>query len=407
MPVNAPSTTRRRKEAPARFAPLAARDVDLAGFARDLDALKRAIRADAGPADLEHLAKIERWGRACSALGYATATLVPNPLSAFLISQGRLTRWAMVAHHVSHRGYDHVPGVPEERTSRRFAAGRRRYRDWLDWIDPQAWNVEHNRLHHYRLGETADPDLVEANLDWLRESPLPRPVRMAIIAFFASTWKWTYYAPNTLRVLLDDASRRERGDKPGADAATQADGDPRHARTLASMWAEPELWTRCLLPYASVHFGLLPLLFLPLGPVAAGNVLANSLLAEWFTNLHSFLIITTNHAGEDMYAFEEPVRDGKGEFYFRQVVGSTNFRTGGDLNDFLHGFLNYQIEHHVFPDMSMRQYQLMQPAVRELCEKYGVPYVQESVFTRLRKTLAVMLGDADMLREAPPAAQTA
>jgi hypothetical protein len=28
--------------------------------------------------------------------------------------------------------------------------------------------VEHNRLHHYRLGELADPDLVEANLDWLR-----------------------------------------------------------------------------------------------------------------------------------------------------------------------------------------------------------------------------------------------
>jgi fatty acid desaturase len=173
------------------------------------------------------------------------------------------------------------------------------------------------------------------------------------------------------------------------------------------MWSEPALWTRCMLPYAGVQFGLVPLLFLPLGPAAASNVLINSLLAEWFTNLHSFLIITTNHAGEDMYAFDEPVRQGKGEFYFRQVVGSTNFRTGGDLNDFLHGFLNYQIEHHVFPDMSMLQYQRLQPQVRALCEKYGVPYVQESVFTRLRKTLAVMLGDADMLREAPPASAAA
>jgi fatty acid desaturase len=107
-------------------------------------------------------------------------------------------------------------------------------------------------------------------------------------------------------------------------------------------------------------------------------VLVNSLMAEWLTNLHSFLVITTNHAGEDMYAFDEPVTEGKGEFYFRQVVGSTNFRTGSDFNDFLHGFLNYQIEHHVFPDMSMLQYQRMQPAVKALCERYGVPYVQES-----------------------------
>jgi fatty acid desaturase len=259
--------------------------------------------------------------------------------------------------------------------------------------------VEHNKLHHYRLGEAADPDLVEANLDWLRDSSLPRPVRMAIIAFFASTWKWTYYAPNTLRVLMEDAEKRERPET--------SEAPPPRPRTLASMWSEPALWTRCMLPYAGVQFGLVPLLFLPLGPAAASNVLINSLLAEWFTNLHSFLIITTNHAGEDMYAFDEPVRQGKGEFYFRQVVGSTNFRTGGDLNDFLHGFLNYQIEHHVFPDMSMLQYQRLQPQVRALCEKYGVPYVQESVFTRLRKTLAVMLGDADMLREAPPASAAA
>ena len=49
----------------------------------------------------------------------------------------------------------------------------------------------------------------------------------------------------------------------------------------------------------------------------------------------------------------------------------------------------------------MLQYQRMQPAVKALCERYGVPYVQESVFTRLRKTLAVMLGDADMLRATP------
>ena len=49
----------------------------------------------------------------------------------------------------------------------------------------------------------------------------------------------------------------------------------------------------------------------------------------------------------------------------RQVLGSTNFRTGGDVNDFLHGWLNYQIEHHLWPDLSPRQLQFAQPLTEE------------------------------------------
>ena len=57
--------------------------------------------------------------------------------------------------------------------------------------------------------------------------------------------------------------------------------------------------------------------------------------------------------------------------------------------------------------MTMLQYQAMKPEVERLCREFGVPYVQESVWTRLRKTLAVMLGDADMIHERDlPAAQS-
>ena len=37
-----------------------------------------------------------------------------------------------------------------------FAVGSvyRRARDWFDWMLPEAWNVEHNNLHHYRLSES-------------------------------------------------------------------------------------------------------------------------------------------------------------------------------------------------------------------------------------------------------------
>ncbi|MBX2802187.1 MAG: fatty acid desaturase [Myxococcales bacterium] len=347
--------------------------LDRDAFTAELDALKHTVRSRLGADDLHHRTKIERWGRLCSVLGYATAWIAPNPLSAALISQGIFTRWAMIGHHTSHRGYDRVPGAAPEQTSLRFAKGWRRAVDWLDWIDPEAWHHEHDLLHHYRLGETADPDLVEHNLAWLRTSSLPRPARLAVVAFFMLTWKWSYYAPNTLRAKLD------------------------LPHTLLGMFGRHELWIRCLLPVLAIRFALLPLLFAPLGAWAVLSVWLNTVLAELITNVHSFVVIVTNHAGEDLHRFDEPMHD-KAEFYRRQVVGSTNFATGGDLNDFLHGWLNYQIEHHLFPDLPMRQYAEIQPVVEQLCAKHGVPYVQESVWVRLRKTIAIAVGDASMIR---------
>ncbi len=310
-------------------------------------------------------------------LGLATAWLAPNPVSVVLISQGRLARWSMVAHHTSHRGYDQVPGVEHVETSKGFAKGLRRAIDWLDWIDPEAWHHEHDLQHHYRLGEDADPDLLEKNLDWLRDSSLPRPIRWLVVSFFVLTWKWSYYAPNTLRQLLGEE------------------------RSLASMFVHPKFWTRCILPFGLVHFVLLPLLFAPLGAWAVGSVLCNLVLAELLTNAHAFLVIVTNHAGDDLYRFDTPKED-KADFYARQVLGSTNFRTGGDLNDFVHGWLNYQIEHHLFPDFPMLQLQRIQPEVKALCEKHGLPYVQESVWRRLRKTIEIAVGDTSMILEPTP-----
>ncbi len=138
-----------------------------------------------------------------------------------------------------------------------------------------------------------------------------------------------------------------------------------------------------------------PLLFLPIGQWAAISVLINVLLAEVFTNIHTFLTIVPSHAASDLYRFENPTSN-RDEFYVRQIVGTSNYRCGGDFNDFMHGWLNYQIEHHLWPDLSMRQYQLVQPRVRAVCEKYGLPYVQESLWKRFVKLWKILLGVESM-----------
>ena len=300
-----------------------------------------------------------------------------------------------MAHHVMHKGYDKVPGIPKRYTSAGFAKGGRRALDWFDWISPEAWHHEHNVLHHFRLNELADPDLVEHNLAWLRVKPWPRSVKLALIAVVASVWKPAYYAPNTLSELHVAQMRRAEKQGPAEETGGVSLGDSGVWDPRSRLFRE--LLRKCWLPYAGWHFGVVPALFLPLGPLASASVLTNSLLAEVLTNLHSFLVITTNHAGDDLWRFDEKVGS-KAEWRLRQILGSVNFRTGGDLGDFLHGWLNYQIEHHVWPDLSMLQYQRIAPQLRSLCEELGIPYAQESVWRRLRKTLDIMVGDGEMKR---------
>jgi hypothetical protein len=147
--------------------------LDKVGADTCIDAILNAGRRQSPEADVAHLRKVAFFGRLCSVLGWATAWIAPNPVSAALLSTGRFSRWSMIAHHVAHRGYDRVGG-PQGKP---FAEGWRRLIDWFDWIDPAAWKHEHNTLHHYRLNEDRDPDLVEANLDWMRTSGWPMWVR--------------------------------------------------------------------------------------------------------------------------------------------------------------------------------------------------------------------------------------
>jgi fatty acid desaturase len=65
------------------------------------------------------------------------------------------------------------------------------------------------------------------------------------------------------------------------------------------------------------------------------------------------------------------------------------------LNDFpaLYGWLNYQIKHHVWPDMTMLQYRKAQPKLQAICDKHGVRYLQASTGSRLAKLTGVMVDD--------------
>jgi fatty acid desaturase len=360
--------------------------MNVAGFCADMERLKADAYRQIGSADFAHLRKIERYGRIAALLGLATAWTIPNPVTAFLLSLGQFTRW-LLAHHITHRGYDRVPGIPARYTSRVFARGWRRYIDWFDWLHPDAWDHEHNILHHYHTGEESDPDLAERNAEFLRQMRVPLWVKYVLMAILACTWKIIYYAPNSLSVLDPVTHRRLH-----------------HSRVVAFTigsaldFRRPtvrRLWVTCYLPYATWHFVAVPLMFLPLGMTAVWCVLGNKLLAEAITNAHAFLVIAPNHTADDLYRFSFHYHR-KEEFYVTQVVGSANYHCGNELTDYLSLWLNYQIEHHLIPDLPMRQYARIQPHVKALCERHGIPYKQESVFRRFGRMLDVVVGRTSM-----------
>jgi fatty acid desaturase len=356
-------------------------DIDLDGFEREVTALRAEIRESLGPDDLRHLRRMEWWGRAATAVGMATAWIAPNPLSAGALALGRSTRWLLM-HHIGHRGYDRVPDVPARFTSKVFARGWRRMVEWPDWMLPEAWIYEHNILHHQHTGELRDPDLIERNLEDIHRSGLPKPLRYALLVALAATWRASYYAPKTLTAWWH---RR---------AGEEAPRPTPLGRLLAY----------CYAPYSLVLFAGLPLLFAPLGWWAVFSAFCNSLMADMITNVHTFFVVGPNHTGDDLYRFEGAPKS-RGEFYVRQVIGSANYRTGGDVCDYAHLWLNYQIEHHLFPDVPMLAYRRAQPKVEALCAKYGIPYVQEPVTTRFAKMTSIFIGNSRMRRmEEEPAA---
>jgi linoleoyl-CoA desaturase len=97
--------------------------------------------------------------------------------------------------------------------------------------------------------------------------------------------------------------------------------------------------------------------------------------ANVIRNLWAHAIIFCGHFPDQTYTFsQEEVKDeSRGARYVRQLIGAANIE-GGPLFHVISGNLGYQVEHHLFPDMPSTRYGEIAPRVREICERYGLPY---------------------------------
>ena len=84
-------------------------------------------------------------------------------------------------------------------------------------------------------------------------------------------------------------------------------------------------------------------------------------------------VFAPNHKGMPILS-----KDDDSDFLRRQVLTARNVR-GGWLTDLVLGGLNYQIEHHLFPNMPRPALRRARPVVRAYCLDHGLSYVETSL----------------------------
>jgi fatty acid desaturase len=90
------------------------------------------------------------------------------------------------------------------------------------------------------------------------------------------------------------------------------------------------------------------------------------------------------------------------DFVRRQVLTSRNVR-GSRFVDWLLGGLNYQIEHHLFPNMPRPNLRRAQPLVRAFCDQHGLAYVEASLYGSYAQAIRHLHAVGAPLRPVPVA----
>ncbi|OBB65915.1 fatty acid desaturase [Mycobacterium sp. 852014-50255_SCH5639931] len=98
-------------------------------------------------------------------------------------------------------------------------------------------------------------------------------------------------------------------------------------------------------------------------------------LANVIRNVWAHAIIFCGHFPDQTYTFtqEEVENESRGGWYVRQLLGAANI-DGGPLFHLISGNLGYQVEHHLYPDMPSSRYSEIAPQVKDICERYELPY---------------------------------
>ena len=116
------------------------------------------------------------------------------------------------------------------------------------------------------------------------------------------------------------------------------------------------------------------------------STLTANAVANVIRNVWSNAVIFCGHFpdGAEKFTKTDMVGESKGQWYLRQLLGSANFENGPVLR-FMSGNLCHQIEHHLYPDLPSNRLYEISLRVREVFDKYDLPYTTGSFLLQYGK----------------------
>jgi len=111
------------------------------------------------------------------------------------------------------------------------------------------------------------------------------------------------------------------------------------------------------------------------------QILLGMLLMHFITGLALGLVFQPAHVIEET-SYYIPDENGSidNNWAIHQMKTTSNFAHGNRLLSWFVGGLNYQVEHHLFPNICHIHYRKISKIVKETAAKYDVPYLQHKTF---------------------------
>ena len=337
------------------------------GFQQELDELRKSIEAKIGKDDIDHIQNIIEMQRYLELSGRLLIHFSLEPVSWAVgvasLSAAHILENMEIGHNVIHGQYDFME---DEKFNSDY--------EWTMTGTAKNWKQAHNHHHHSYtnvIGKDTDYGFgvfrFSDDVKW-KPTHLLQPIINPISALFFE-YSISLYDLQITQYILPKFLRQEE-----------------HAELLSKKELLQELKEFAV---KSGKKGLKEYAFYPLlaGPLAP-KVLVGNIAAQGIRNLWAFAVIYCGHLPDGNYTFTEKEMEAetKGQWYLRQILGSSNFE-GSLLVHIMSGHLSHQIEHHLYPDIPAWRYREMGPKVEAICEKYGVPY-QTGKMVPMLKTVA-------------------
>lgn len=141
-----------------------------------------------------------------------------------------------------------------------------------------------------------------------------------------------------------------------------------------------------------------------IGSIALSLIIVFWALPFWtaiaFLAVHQLLwglymgsVFAPNHKGMEIIGKDQEI-----DFITEQVITSRNVRAH-PLVDFWYGGLNYQVEHHLFPNMPRNKLRKANRLVQAYCKHHGIPYHETGVIRSYREIVGALYEISQFMRQ--------